>query len=191
MKNLVGVVGVTVLLTTVSLSRPNIVAKANCNDTQINETIVLTQELPEILTYEELCKLYSCKEDVRIHDPAIIEVDQEDAVRLMKVAQAEAGEEDPLSMAYVMKVIINRLNDKAWPDTIEGIITQEKQFSVYKSGRYKKTIPNVNAHYALYLLESGQINIEAQYFEADSVKDSWQSKHREIEFDYGGHRFYK
>ena len=190
MNKVLGVFGTILLLLVVSLSRPNIVAKASCNDTKVNE-IVITQELPKVLTYEELSRLYSCKEDKRVIDPAIIEVDQEDAVRLMKLGQAEAGENDPLAIAYVMMVVINRLNSDAWPNTIEEIITQKKQFSVYKNGAYDKAKPNANAHYALYLVESGQVSTDAEYFESDAVKDSWQSKHRDFLFDYAGHRFYK
>lgn len=165
-------------------------AKAN-EDTNSNPYVIDTEPLPELLTDEQLSKLYTCKDDIRIEDSTIIEINYEDAIKLMKVGQAEAGELDAYAIAYVMKVIINRKNDPFWPNTIDEILSQENQFSVYNSKRYEKTVPNVNAHYALYLIESGQITIEAEYFEAVSVKDSWQSKHRDVEFEYGGHRFYK
>lgn len=190
MKKELGIIGISILAL-LSVLKPSVNVYANDNLTQNSIAIVETQELPETLTYEDLCKLYSCKDDERIIDPAIIEFTQEDAVRLMKVAQAEAGTEDPVAMAYVMMVIVNRLNDDYWPDSIEKILTQRKQFSVYQSGRYQKTVPNANAHYALYLVESGQIDIEAEYFEAVSETNSWQSKHRKVEFEYNGHRFYK
>lgn len=189
MKKGIGVIGTTMLLLTIVMFGPCLMA--NANETDKKELIIDTDKLPDILTYEELCKLYSCKDDVRTVDAAIIEVDQEDAVRLMKLGQTEAGDQDPLAIAYVMMVVINRYKDDYWPNTIEGVISQNKQFSAYKNGQYKKAKPNVNAHYALYLVESGQINIEAKYFESVSVSKSWQSKHRELEFEYGGHRFYK
>ena len=109
----------------------------------------------------------------------------------MKVAQAEAGENDPLAIAYVMMIIINRWKDDYWPDTIEDVLSQKNQFTVYKSKMYEDTVPNANTHYALYLVESGQINIEAEYYESVSVENSWQSRNRVVEFEYGGHRFYK
>ena len=190
MKNKVGVLGTAFLLVAVALSSP-------CQKVNASEGIIETQKLPELLTYEEFCLLYTCKEDVRTTNPKIIEVDQEDAVRLMKIGQVEAGEEDPLAIAYVMKVVINRAKaeNTDFPDTIDGVIQQKLkgkyQFSTVKNGKYYKTEPNVNAHYALYLLESGQIDIESKWFEADEVKDSWQAKHRTFDFEYGGHRFYK
>ena len=191
MRKIVGIIGIITLLLPLTMFNACVETHASNGSEQITIPVVDTENLPEILTYEELCKLYSCKEDTRVVDPAIIEVDQEDAVKLMKVGVAEAGTEDPLAIAYVMMVVINRVNDDYWPDTVEGVLTQPKQFSVYKNGRYKKAVPNANAHYALYLVESGQINIEAEYFESESVKDSWQSRNREVEFTYGGHRFYK
>lgn len=191
MKRKIGIAGTIILLLSITLCDPCLIVYARGCDTQANELIIDTETLPELLTYEELCKLYSCKDDIRVIDPAIIEVDQEDAVRLMKISQSEAGEDDPLAIAYVMMVVVNRWKDEYWPDTIEEVITQNKQFSSYKNGRYKKAKPSANAHYALYLVESGQINIESEYFESTSVKNSWQSKHRTFEFEYGGHRFYK
>lgn len=187
MRKLVGIIGSAMLITAMALSSPRYVVQA--------AEIVDTQELPEILTYEDFSKLYTCHEDIRISDPSIIEVDYEDAVRLMKIGQCEAGEEDPLAIAYVMKIIMNRLADENFPQTIDGVIHQKLrdkyQFSTVASGKYDKTIPNVNAHYALYLLESGQINIESKWFEAEWVKDSWQSKNKTFEFEYAGHRYYK
>ncbi len=175
------------LISAMTLSSPRYVAQA--------ADIVDTQELPTILTYEDFSKLYTCHEDIRISDPKIVEVDYEDAVALMKIGQCEAGPDDPLAIAYVLKVIMNRVDSKDFPNTVDEVIHQKikgcYQFSTVSSGKYDTTEPNVNAHYALYLLESGQINIESKWFEAEWVADSWQSKHKTLEFEYGGQRYYK
>lgn len=191
MKRKIKAIAVACILVIIINLNMHIIAKARSTDTYSDKYIIDTQELPEALTYEELSQLYSCNEDVRVTDSAIIEIDYEDAVRLMKVAQAEAGENDPVAIAYVMMIIINRWKDDYWPNTIDGVLSQSKQFTVYKSERYENTIPNANAHIALYLVESGQISIEAEYYEATYVKNSWQSRNRELEFEYEGHRFYK
>lgn len=187
MNKAIEIMATSLLLVSLSMSRSCIVANAR-------DSITDTQKPTQILTYDDFCKLYTCHEDVREVSDKIIEVDQEDAVRLMKLSQAEAGEVDPLSIAYVMKVVINRVNDDAFPDTVDEVIRQKTNgryaFSVMR-GKYDKTVPNVNAHYALYLLESGQIETDAEYFEAAYVKNSWQSRNLEFLFEYGGHRFYK
>lgn len=192
MKKPCGGVAIAILVTIAMLTDcSSVEVKANESPRKEEAEIIETKKLPDLLAYEDFCKLYTCKEEAKYYNPMIIEVDQEDAVRLMKIAQAEAGETDSLAIAYVMKVIINRRDDDYFPNTIEEIIQQPKQFSPYKNGLYTKTVPNDKAHYALYLLESGQIDIKAEYFESTLVKDSWQSRHRELEFEYGGHRFYK
>ena len=188
MKKFIGIIGTIMLITAISLASPRYVVKAS-------DVIIETQRLPELLTFEDFSKLYSCHEDIRVNDPKIVEVSQEDAVRLMMLGQAEAGDTDPLSIAYVMKVVLNRCNDENFPNSIEEVIKQKVNdrysFSVIANGKYSETIPNVNAHYALYLLESGQIDIEAEYFEATWVENSWQSTHKIFEFEYAGHRYYK
>lgn len=193
MKKVIGVFGVAILMMAMLSDVPSVQVKAN--EPAINKEVVETRKIPELLTYDDFCKLYTCKEEAKFHNPMIIEVDQEDAVRLMKVAQAEAGEKDSLAIAYVMKVVINRLNDDSFPDTIEEVIKQKTNgkwvFSVMRGGKYDKTVPNANAHYALYLLESGQIDTDAEFFEATWVENSWQSRNLEFLFEYGGHRFYK
>lgn len=191
MRKATGIMGVTVMLLALSLDNPGITAKANEPAEDMPQTVIETVKLPEYLTKEDFELLYTCKKDAAHACSDIIEVDQEDAVRLMTIGQAEAGETDPYAIAYVMKVIINRLNDDNFPNTIEEIINQKGQFAPLESGRYARTVPNANAHIALFLLESGQIDTEAKYFEAVYVKDSWQSRNREFEFEYGGHRFYK
>lgn len=191
MKRIVGILSTFMLISAVSISSPRYLVKA----IDSGDGIIETESLPELLTYEDFCRLYTCHEEVRYKDPKIIEVDQEDAVRLMKIAQCEAGETDPLSIAYVMKVVMNRVDSKSFPDSIDEVIHQKikgcYQFSTVANGVYDSTVPNVNAHYALYLLESGQIDIESKWFEADWVKDSWQSRHKTSEFEYAGHRYYK
>lgn len=189
MKNILEATGIALLIVTICFTNCDMTSHAI--DAEKETITIPTQELPKLLTYEELSRLYSCKEDIRVSDPTIIEIEYEDAVKIMKVAQAEAGENDPLAIAYVIKIIINRWKDDDRPDTIEGVLSEKKQFTVYKSKRYENTVPNANAHYALYLVESGQINIEAEYYESVSVENSWQSRNKEVEFEYGGHRFYK
>ena len=190
MKKLLGILGTCIIITLFSLN-PSFISKA----TESQPEIVDTEELPELLTYEDFCQLYTLKEEVRYDDPNIIQLTTEEADMLMRLAQIEAGENDPLAIAYVMKVVMNRVESDDFPDTVKEVLYQKEkgicQFGTVYTPEFKQTVPNVNAHYALYLLESGQINIEALYFEATWVKDSWQSRHREVEFEYAGHRFYK
>lgn len=85
-----------------------------------------------------------------------LQIDQEDAVRLMKIAAAEAGTEGVEGQYLIMRVIINRLNSESYPDSIAEIIAQPHQFQTYSNGTYWNTEPNVDSHLALAKLESNK-----------------------------------
>lgn len=156
---------------------------------ETKQTAIETEQI-KYLTDADLSRLYTCKQDIRKRDSAIVSVTYEEAQLLMKIGISEAGD-DTLGQLFVMLVVVNRLNDPAFPNTIKEIIYQSKQFSPIANGRFDKAEPTVSSHEALYLLEAGNIKIDALYFESVNVKNSWQSKNRELLFTYGGHRFYK
>lgn len=60
------------------------------------------------------------------------ELSYEDVALIEKTVQAEAGNQSIEGRRYVAAVIINRVEDPAFPDTVEGVLEQEGQFSTYK-----------------------------------------------------------
>ena len=48
--------------------------------------------------------------------------------------EAEAGNQGLVGKRMVADVILNRVEDPDWPNTIEGVITQKYQFSTYWNG---------------------------------------------------------
>lgn len=119
-----------------------------------------------------------------------IDIDYEDAQMLMKIAQAEAEIDGEEGMAMVMAVVLNRVEDKRFPDSIKGVIFQEKQFSPIADGRYYQAEPDVNCHLALAEIEKGNYKwVDALYFE--NSKGSWQQEECDYLYTVGHHRFYK
>ena len=58
-----------------------------------------------------------------------------DSLELLAICvQAEAGNQPLIGRRMVADVILNRVDDSDWPDTIEGVITQRYQFSSYWDG---------------------------------------------------------
>ena len=113
----------------------------------------------------------------------------DDAQLLMKIAMAEAESDGIEGKAMVMAVILNRVNDDRFPDTIEGVIFQEHQFSPVKDGRYDKAEPDIECHLALAEIEKGNYaDVEALYFE--NASDSWQARNCKYLYTIGHHRFY-
>ena len=108
----------------------------------------------------------------------------------MKIAMAEAGGDGKHGMAMVMAVVLNRVNNENFPNSIEEVIFQEHQFSPIADGRYEKAEPDVECHLALAEIERGEYDtVDALYFE--NASDSWQASNCEYLGTVGHHRFYK
>lgn len=143
-----------------------------------------------ILTDGELSQLYTCKEQA--NTDTCLDISQEDAVLLMRIARCEAGDNGVEAQLIIMNVIMNRLNDKTFPDNIHDIIYANKQFSVVTNGEFDKVEINVDSHLALARLEMGEdLSDGAIYFESASATDTWQSKHKQLLFEKYGQRFYR
>lgn len=62
-----------------------------------------------------------------------------DSLELLAICvQAEAGNQPLNGRRMVVDVILNRVDDPDWPDTIEGVITQRNQFTSYWDGGMEK-----------------------------------------------------
>lgn len=162
-------------------------------DTEQNndEIAIETDAMKEPVRYiseKQLAKLYTCK-DEEINDTCLC-LSVEDAEMLMKIAVAE-DHTDETSQAYVMSIILNRVDSPDFPDTVAEVIEQPGQFMKLTDKRYLNSEPDVNSHLALALIEGKQIETNFLYYEAKWVKNSWASRHREVALEYGGSRFYK
>lgn len=144
-----------------------------------------------ILTDEELSLLYLCKEDVNC-DTCLV-ISQEDAERLMKIAVVE-DYTDAESQAHVMATILNRVESDDFPNSIDGVIHQKVngkyQFSTVANGKYDKAEPNVDSHLALAMIEKGEVETDALYFEASYAKNTWQSNNLIYLSTIGGTKYY-
>lgn len=118
--------------------------------------------------------------------------DAEESQMLMKIAMAEAEGESVEGKALVMLVVLNRVWSDDFPDTIEEVIFQPKQFSpVTEGGRYYTTEPDEECYEALELVMSGWDESRgALYFES-CEKSSWHSENLEYLYQVGNHKFYR
>ena len=92
----------------------------------------------------------------------------------------------------VGNVVLNRVANPIFPDTVEGVLAQKNQFSTYASGALKKTKPSEASTIAAKLVMDGGVAEKvrgALWF--DSTTNSWAAKHREYVDTIGGHTFYK
>jgi N-acetylmuramoyl-L-alanine amidase len=141
----------------------------------------------EIDAQEIMDKLVRESKDERIQG---FEITYDEAQMLMKIAMAEAGGDGVEGKAMVMAVILNRVEDDRFPDSIKGVIFQEHEFSPITDGRYYNAEPDVECHLALAEIEMGEYyTIDALYFE--NADKSWQQSNCEYLGTVGHHRFYK
>ncbi len=111
---------------------------------------------------------------------------------LLKIAMAEAEGESVEGKALVMLVVLNRVWDDAFPNTIGEVIFQKNQFSpVANGGRYWTTEPNEGCYEALKMVRHGWDESQgALYFES-CEGDNWHSRNLEYLFREGNHKFYR
>lgn len=141
-------------------------------------------------TFEELPEEFVVEVQQGTIEPAYNHFTNDEADMLMKIAQAEAGYDDIDGKAAVIQVVLNRVQSSQFPDTIEGVIFQDKQFSPISDGRYYTAIPDETCLEALKNVDNDDYTwIEALYFE--NAESSWQSSNCEYLYTIGHHRFYK
>ena len=118
--------------------------------------------------------------------------DADESQMLMQIAMAEAEGEDTEGKALVMCVVLNRVWSEGFPDSIEEVIFQPKQFSpVCEGGRYYTTEADADCRAALEMVMNGWDESKgALYFES-CENSSWHSQNLELLFQHGGHRFYR
>lgn len=117
--------------------------------------------------------------------------DAEDAFLLAKIAMAEAESEDTEGKALVILVVLNRVWDDKFPDTIEDVIYQPGQFSPVANDRFDEVEPDADCWAALDLimLDKWDESYGATYFESKS-ESTWHSKNLDFLFRHGRHYFY-
>jgi len=115
----------------------------------------------------------------------IVELSYEDAQLLMKIAQAEAGNQGTDGMWLVMSVVYNRVNNPEFPDSYYDVIYQPYQF--YTDGIGLTEI-SPECHEALARIEKGDIAPEIVAFE--KVTNNSLEKYFCSAFNYRDHQFY-
>lgn len=111
---------------------------------------------------------------------------EQEILELQQIALAEAEVQGIGGMAFVMQVVLNRVNDERFPDTIHDVINQPGQFSTVNV--YNSLAPTDNSEKAIDLLEVLN-NQGALYFEVNN-NESWQSTHLTYLFSCDNHNFY-
>lgn len=128
-----------------------------------------------------------------ISEPSVVvEISEADQILLLKLAFAEAGNQDVDGKALVMLVVLNRVKSDEFPDTIYEVIHAKRQFSPVTNGAFDAaTTSDPGCLEALELVMQGyDISQGATYFESMKSEDSWHYKNLNFLFEHGDHWFY-
>lgn len=131
------------------------------------------------------------KEAEKTEDP-FAEYTTEELDMLVQIAMAEAEGEDVEGKAYVIRVVLNRVEHSKFPDTISEVIYQPNQFTSVRSRRWQLE-PNEECYDALDLVfhDNWDDSNGALFFEATTNgEDTWHSRNLKYLGTYGNHKFY-
>ncbi len=127
------------------------------------------------------------------------EISDKDYEILLKIVQAEAGNEDKKGKMLVAGVVMNRVESSRFPDTVEEVVFQHEdgvyQFSPVANGSYTTACVTDETREAVDRVLAGEdITEGALYFAArkyaDNGKMKWFDNNLTKLFAYGGHEFF-
>lgn len=131
----------------------------------------------------------------------VYELSPEEYEILLRIVEAEAGGEDEDGKLLVANVVLNRVNDEAFPDTVKEVVFQRSkngktQFSPVRSGRFYRVKVSEETIAAVERALLGEdISMGALYFasrkHADSDKMRWFDEKLTFLFKHGGHDFFR
>lgn len=130
--------------------------------------------------------------DIQYGDPAGLDFSDEESQMLLKLAMAEAEDQGVIGKALVMCVVKNRVDSEAFPNSIQDVIYEPKQFSPVWDGRYDEAVPDAECYEALeWVLNYWDGSARALYFEADWNEETWHKDNLTMLFQYDNMIYYK
>lgn len=129
--------------------------------------------------------------NLKIVIPSVIKnQNQDDLLLLAKLIEAEAGNESFVGQVAVGNVIVNRVNDSRFPDTIEAVVKEPGQFTPVSTGRINSVEPSQSSiDAAKKALQGEKPAKNAVYFFNKSNTTNQFLLAREVVLDIGNHRF--
>ena len=118
---------------------------------------------------------------------------------LLKIVQAEAGNEDEEGKMLVAGVVMNRVESGRFPDTVTEVVMQQEkgvyQFSPVANGTYQKAkVTQETVQAVERVLKGEDLTRGALYFAARKAADPEKMKWFDCSlvklFEHGGHEFF-
>lgn len=117
------------------------------------------------------------------------EFTNEERVILERITEAEAESEGLIGKILVVNVIMNRLKDEKFEDSIHDVVFAKDQFQPTRDGRYKKIKVTDETKFAVSLVIDYGFYISDKILFFHSTKSKEFSNYTKL-FTYKGHVFY-
>ena len=163
------------------------VAEEEVSSRSVSGRLVSSTSRPRVMNVSVMDKEY------------VLDITTQDYENMLRIVEAEAGGEDRTGKVLVANVIINRVKDDAFPDSVTEVIFQQTngvcQFSPIRDGRFysvsvsEETIEAVEAALCGEDCSKGALYFMARKA-ADKDKAAWFDRNLTRLFAYGGHEFF-
>lgn len=136
----------------------------------------------------------------KVEKKPVYELCAQDLESLLCIVEAEAGCEDEEGKLLVANVVLNRVKNEKFPDTVTEVVFQREQgvtqFSPVASGSIRRVRVSEETKRAVgRALDGEDISQGALYFAArkyaDSEKMRWFDEELQFLFQHGGHEFFR
>lgn len=184
-------------------------AESVCRENMVTALpLVVVEDIP-LEDREELTKIDSRKAEIVNAEPAKDsgtvqemqmypaftydrEWSEQEEYLLAQIAEAEAGSESVQGKALVILVVLNRVQNNEFPNSIRSVIYQDMQFSPVSNGTFENTEPDADCWEALEVVKNSQYDFSggALYFENCTSEDNWHSRNLKFLYQCGRHKFY-
>lgn len=108
---------------------------------------------------------------------------------LSRIIHSESGTQSMYGKLAVGNVVMNRVNNPGFPNTIKGVLFQKNQFSPAMSGSIYRT-PGANSVIAAKLVLDGAVVLENALFFNRAGLNTFASRNRTYVATIGAHAFY-
>lgn len=108
---------------------------------------------------------------------------------LSHIINAESGNQPLSGKIAVGNVILNRVSDPVFPDSVYDVVFQKNQFTPTKNGTINLT-PNEESILAAKLCLDGAVVLPTALFFNHVKSSSWAAKHKSYVATIGSHAFY-
>lgn len=179
--------------------RAALIEDAGSDEVNMDELMLMTLERKEALTKAEITDVpetltmnFNAKYDMRLT--------KDEITILERIVEAEAGGEDAFGKILVANVVLNRVLDEEFPETVEEVVFQHKgnkyQFSPVKPGHryYTVEVSQDTKQAVARALKGEDYSKGALYFierkYTSSSKASWFDRSLRKVVKYGCHEFF-